>query len=243
MFGDQLRTAIEAAPRQELARLGEAMWKAWGRGLINDANAEELSALIEARKSCQTALNGRGPGSSAQPGRSSVFPPKRPQRSPDRVASRYRRRHHARARWMPDVLADKFSDGEVAALAVVAQEHQSGGLCDLAIGRIAALAGVSETTVRNALREARHLGLLSVEERPQQGRPHLTNVIRLVSREWITWINRRPASWAKGGGCRGLKATQGKENNPLNPPRNPAHGTDPKGCRKEAQVTGPPIRA
>jgi hypothetical protein len=49
--------------------------------------------------------------------------------------------------------------------------------------------------VKNALREARRLGMVTVTERRWRGRRSLANVIHLISREWRDWI-------AKGGGVR-----------------------------------------
>ena len=49
---------------------------------------------------------------------------------------------------------------------------------------LAAIAGLSETTVRNAIREARQCGLITVEERCVAGFRNLPNIVRIVSREW-----------------------------------------------------------
>ena len=54
---------------------------------------------------------------------------------------------------------------EAAVLAVVGAQVAKRGACHLAVGHIAALAGVRATSVRNALRQAARLGLLSIEER------------------------------------------------------------------------------
>src|SRR5215204_3183501 len=75
-----------------------------------------------------------------------------------------------RSRWavsgaLPPALASRFTTAENAVLAVVSAEVRRHGACTLTVGHIAALAGVSETTVRNAVREARALGLVQVEER------------------------------------------------------------------------------
>ena len=53
---------------------------------------------------------------------------------------------------------------------------------------MAALVGVAETTVRNAIREARKRGLLTVEERRLTGFRNDTNVVRIVSPEWTAWL-------------------------------------------------------
>ena len=64
---------------------------------------------------------------------------------------------------------------------------------------IAARAGVCRSMVKNAIRTAARLGLLTVEERRREGRRNLPNVVRIVSKEWTVWLNRggrasRPAA-------------------------------------------------
>jgi hypothetical protein len=44
--------------------------------------------------------------------------------------------------------------------------------------------------VKNAIRQAARLGLLTVEERRREGRRNMPNVIRVVSREWLTWLQK-----------------------------------------------------
>lgn len=56
--------------------------------------------------------------------------------------------------------------------------------CRLAVGRFAAFVGVAETTVRNAICEARKLELLTVEERQITGFRSETKIVRIVSPEW-----------------------------------------------------------
>ena len=53
---------------------------------------------------------------------------------------------------------------------------------------MAAVAGVCRSTVKNAIREARQLGLLTVEERQITGFRNDTNVLRIISPEWLAWI-------------------------------------------------------
>jgi hypothetical protein len=52
----------------------------------------------------------------------------------------------------------------------------------------AARAGTCLTTVKNALREARRLNLVTVQERRRRGQKSLTNLVRIVSPEWMAWI-------------------------------------------------------
>src|SRR4051812_41290458 len=60
-----------------------------------------------------------------------------------------RRRRWAASGALPPALAARFTLAETAVLAVLAAEVLRHGACTLTIGHIAALAGVSETTVRN----------------------------------------------------------------------------------------------
>ena len=126
-------------------------------------------------------------------GRLSHFPPKRKAaRSPNRRASIERRRTLAASGPMPPQLASQFTTGELAALRIVADAVRERGACILTLGEIAARAGVCVTTARNALRTAAREGLVTIEERRRDKRPNLANVVRVVSREWKTWIERGP---------------------------------------------------
>ena len=60
---------------------------------------------------------------------------------------------------VPAKIAASFTPGELAVLSVIGRQCQRGGTCSLPIDAIAALAGVSRTSVQNALRQARRLGL------------------------------------------------------------------------------------
>jgi hypothetical protein len=66
--------------------------------------------------------------------------------------------------------------------------------------KIAAVAGVSRTTARNALRQAQALGLVTVQERRHRATRSDSNVIRIVSPEWLAWLRL-------GGGCKKAKST------------------------------------
>jgi hypothetical protein len=92
-------------------------------------------------------------------------------------------------------------------LRIVADAVRDRGACMMTMGEMAARAGVCVTTARNALRQAAREGLVTIEERRRDKRPNLPNVVRVVSREWTTWIARggRPKSSTpapKGGGCK-----------------------------------------
>jgi hypothetical protein len=89
---------------------------------------------------------------------------------------------------MPPALAAGFTQAEMAAFRIVSDEVRHHGVCALHIDAIAARAGTCRTTVKNALREARRLNLVTVQERRRRGQKSLTNLVRIVSPEWMAWI-------------------------------------------------------
>jgi hypothetical protein len=76
----------------------------------------------------------------------------------------------------------------MAALRIISDEVRHHGVCALHIDAIAARAGTCRTTVKNALREARRLNLVTVQERRRRVQKSLTNHVRIVSPEWMAWI-------------------------------------------------------
>ncbi|HLM22461.1 MAG TPA: hypothetical protein VK390_13185, partial [Propionibacteriaceae bacterium] len=124
------------------------------------------------------------------PGRPSIFPPRRPQTTPQRPVAIARRRHLAASGPMPPALACKFTVSELAVLRIIGDEVRQHGHCDRCVDEIAARAGVCRRMVQNAIREAARLGLLTVEERRREGRRNLPNVVRIVSKEWTSWLTR-----------------------------------------------------
>jgi DNA-binding CsgD family transcriptional regulator len=173
MFIEQLRRAIEASPRCELARIGEQLWKAWGQGLVGDDDAQALSDLIEARKALPAAQKPVQRRSGSRP---------------RTAASLERRRRWAASGPLPPQLAAKFTLAEQSVLAVVAAENRKCGDCRLTNKEIADVAGVSITTVKNAIRAARALNLLAVEERRLNAFRNASNVVRITSPEWGAWL-------------------------------------------------------
>jgi hypothetical protein len=99
-----------------------------------------------------------------------------------------RRRRWAASGRLPPGLAARFTLAEQAVLALVAAEVARRKDCRLSIENMAAVAGVCRSTVKNAIREARQLGLLTVEERQITGFRNDTNVTRIISPEWLAWI-------------------------------------------------------
>ena len=89
---------------------------------------------------------------------------------------------------VPAKIASSFTMAELAVLTVIARQCHRTGVCVLHIDAIAALAGCSRTAVQNPLRQARLLGLILAKERRRPGQPSLTNVITIISKEWICWL-------------------------------------------------------
>jgi hypothetical protein len=152
MFTDQLTRAIAAARTPQLDHLSAELWKAYAAGALSDDDAQAAAEAIRERKLVSTP---KAPS-----------PPKaRRQRSPDRQASIARRRHLAASGPMPPALAARFTQAEMAAFRIIADEVRQHGVCALHIDAIAARAGTCRTVVKNALREARRLNLVTVQER------------------------------------------------------------------------------
>ena len=55
MFVEQLRRAVKASPRVELARVAQMLWKAYAAGHVSEAEAAALSEAIEARRALPAA--------------------------------------------------------------------------------------------------------------------------------------------------------------------------------------------
>jgi hypothetical protein len=121
----------------------------------------------------------------------------------DRAKSHERRRRLAYSGPMPASLAARFTPAEVAVLRVIADEHRDRGGCARSVDEIAARAGVCRRTVQNALRHAERLGLVMITERRQSANRNLPNIVRVVSREWLAWLEHRGR-----GGCKTVHATE-----------------------------------
>lgn len=224
-YADEIRRQAEAAPCAALPAVTAALWRAYGEGQITEAEAEALSVLIEGRRSSESGpRTGQSPNSTgtsdgqgtADP-RTLVQAVRRAVGSRPRTdASMERRRRWAASGRLPPAIAARFTLAEQAVLSLVAAEVARRKDCRLAVGQLAAIVGVSETTVRNAIREARKLGLLTVEERQITGFRNDTNVVRIISPEWTAWLRlaRKPTrdhrhgdTLPKGGGCKSPKGT------------------------------------
>src|SRR5215208_6585114 len=189
-FCNQMAVAIDGA--RTLARLdhlSRSIWQGLAAGAVADDDAQTLAERLHARRS---VLRGDLKPVGLPAGRPSLFPPRRPQRAPKRPVAIARRRHLAASGPMPPSLACRFTVGELAVLRIVGDEVRQHGRCDRCVDELAARAGVCRSLVKNAIRTAARLGLVTVEARRREGRRNLSNGIRIVSREWLQWLARGP---------------------------------------------------
>ena len=183
MLAAQFHAAATAARNthavDEIARL---TWRAHAEGQLSDIEAGAITASLQARR---RAFAERYPP--AMPATGLLRPSRRPPRSPSQ-ASIERRRRQAMSGVVPAKIAASFTMAELAVLTVIGRQCQRAGVCVLPVDAIAALAGCSRTTVKNAMRQAKLLGLFLVKERRIPGRKSLTNVVTIISKEWLSWL-------------------------------------------------------
>ncbi|WLB91325.1 hypothetical protein [Bradyrhizobium japonicum] len=182
-----------ATSSDDLADLLNAIWRRHWPSELSDKEAESLTEAIESRKH-KRAMSAANSGFALNSRLVSRFKSRQRQRSPDRQASRDRRRRLGGSSALPDTLRHLYTEGQRAVLCVIAGEIKHHGICDLPIDGIAARAGVCRTTVQTTLHEARRLGHLKITERPVRGQKSLTNLIHVVSKEWRTWMDRGPSA-------------------------------------------------
>src|SRR5919107_5561053 len=187
-FCDQMTAAIDGARTlTRLDHLSRSIWQGLAAGAVADDDAQALAELLHARRG---VLRGEIKPVGIPASRPSIFPPRRLQRAPKRPVAIARRRHLAASGPMPPGLACKFTVSELAVLRIVGDEVRQHGCCDRCVDELAARAGVCRSMVKNAIRTAARLGLLTVEERRREGRRNLPNVVRIVSKEWTSWLAR-----------------------------------------------------
>ncbi|WP_336490940.1 hypothetical protein [Methylobacterium nigriterrae] len=205
MFRETMAAAIAGARTlAQMDELSRQVWQAHASGAVDDAGAQSLAERLHERRS---AIRAGIVPVGVPAGRMSLFPPRKRPSSPDRIASRDRRRLLACSGPMPPALAARFTTGELAVLRIVADEVAAKGVCGLCIDAIAARAGVCRRLAQGAIRLAEGDGLLTIQERRHQGRRSDPNLIRIISREWQAWMRRARGATAKGGGCKSLHPT------------------------------------
>ena len=187
----------------QLQASGALIWEYNGKGLVCDDEATYLQECLERRRGGPRRAAKDAPIAPLR-GKVSKFSSRRHQRSPDRAASRARRRKLGGAGAMPPDLRDHYTEGERSVMCVVTSEIKRHGYCDWPVDKLAAHGGVCRTTAQNALRKAKLRGDITVTVRPQRGCKNLTNIVRICCRNWLGWLKRGFATAC----CIGLKAVK-----------------------------------
>jgi hypothetical protein len=195
-------TSIATAETLRLDTAISAVCGDWADGRIGEIEAEHRISLLQAQRAALTRpANGSRPVRQIKAGPvvRRFFAPRRYQRSPDRQKSRETRRKLGARADMPPRICAHYTEGERAVLTIIAAECRRQGYCDLHVDVIAARAGVCRTTVHNARREAGRLFHITWRDRRVPGRKSKTNIIRILSPEWSSWI-----TWTLGvkTGCK-----------------------------------------
>lgn len=202
---DAIGRAKTAADLDELAK---SLWRGYADGMISEADATEVADYIQSRRPvCRYApRQATFPGfplperNHERVGR--VLPKRKPQRRSDRQRSLERRRLLANSGVLPPLLTVRLTESYRACLRIIADEYRRDGQCVLSLPEIAARAGVDPKTAKRAQRAAQQQRLISVQERPVVGQPNLSNVITIISLDWLRWLRHgaEPAELAEGGG-------------------------------------------
>ncbi|MCJ2042966.1 hypothetical protein MKK58_00100 [Methylobacterium sp. J-078] len=188
MFHAAMQAVIEAARTSaQMDEAGRQLWQGHASGVLTDEETQELAERLHGRRSAIREAVRPVLGLAI---RRSVFPPRRVPVSPDRIASRDRRRLLSCSGPLPPALAARFTEGQRAVLRIVADEVAAKTKCLLCVDAIAARAGVSRRLAQMAIRLAEGDGLITVQERRNVGRKNDPNVLRIISREWQAWIKR-----------------------------------------------------
>jgi hypothetical protein len=184
-----LDTAIGVATSLQLDNLARLVWQGLYSGELSEQEATSLDGAIRRRRDIGRFA------------RATFVTPKRPLRrvSKDRSAAIRHRRELAGGGAFPHQIAGFFPTAQQAALTIIAYEVKAKRDCRLHIQEIADRAKVCRATVQNAIREARRLGLLTVEARRLSPTKNLPNIIRIASREWRTWLKRHGSAVFRWG--------------------------------------------
>ncbi|GJD65124.1 hypothetical protein [Methylobacterium frigidaeris] len=235
----EMKEAIARALPAMLPALRDQLYALNGAGVISDRDAGELDDAIEARR------KGPAPAAPAPAGlslaaaiaptaaRITKFAPRR-QRSPDRAKSRERRRGLGGSSPLPEPLARRYTEGQRAVLFIVGEEIAARGVCGLSVAEIAARAGVCHRHAQMALRLAESDGLVTITERPRKGQKHQTNLVRVLSREWAAWLQRRRPT-----GCKPIPSTGIQDSLSSLESRTAARGSVATGFRRGNSGSGP----
>lgn len=190
MTVEEMAEGIGRAHGVALDALTRALWAGVAAGHVGDDDAALLAEAIQARRKVGKFAES-GP---ADVGRiflsGSPAALRKRQRPPERSVAIERRRRLAASGPMPPALAARFTTGELAVMRIVGDEFQARRVCAICLDAIAARAGVSRTLARNAIRQAKRLGMIEVRERRRPGAKSLPNLVTVIDRDWLAWMKR-----------------------------------------------------
>ncbi|TPW32739.1 hypothetical protein [Pararhizobium mangrovi] len=158
----------------------------------------------------------RGPTQFRLPGVGSLSEARRRRRSADHAAETRRLRTMSASGTLPHSIRWEYTEGERAALSVIALEIKRRGRCELEVKQLADIAGVSVRTVQYALSKARQHGHISVTYRKRSPSRNAPNLIAIVSKEWLAWLKRGPSLKTierEVSGCKSVHTSENKRNN------------------------------
>ena len=171
-----LKEAIGRANPRSLDDLAKLVWRGLAQASLSEAEAAELAAEIEAKRTLKRA----------QPSKRSPYRP-RPITS-DRIK---RRRQQAARVSLPDSCSLRYTPGESAVMSVVLRLIKRDGRIEKPLDEIGDLAGVCRRTVQRAIRCAVAFGQLRVQERRVSYDRNDTNLIELGDDpDLIRWLKR-----------------------------------------------------
>lgn len=121
------------------------------------------------------------------------------QRSPDREKSIERRRRLAATQPLRPAMAAKgrLTISELAYARLIADDNLIAGDSRDCHDKMAARVGTCSRTIQRAQERLKELGWIEVELRPNKGRKHDSNIVRIISPEWLTWIMMGPSPIAR----------------------------------------------
>jgi hypothetical protein len=121
------------------------------------------------------------------------------QRSPDRKKSIERRRRLAATQPLRPAMAAraKLTISELAYARLIADDNLIAGDSRDCHDKMAARAGTCSRTIQRAQKHFEDLKWIEVERRPIEGQKHDTNIVRITSPEWLTWIMMGPSPIAR----------------------------------------------
>ncbi len=123
----------ECSGSDQLDEFGRLLWRGYGEGKIAEAEATYLAPIIERRRplGCRTAPGHTTPLAKVAGRIGSRFAPRQRPRSPDRKASRDRRRMLGGSSALPDDLRHHYTEGQRSVLCIVSGEIKRHGICEL----------------------------------------------------------------------------------------------------------------